>query len=195
MRVVRAADTRRTTKETRIRISILVDGKGEQAIDTPCKVLNHLLSSMAKFSSFDIKVQAKNLVEVDEHHLVEDVAICLGQAFDEALGNRIGIARFGFSVTPMDECLVLSSVDLSGRGGCYQKIGFRSARIGDLPTSLIPHFFKSFASNGRLTLHLGILRRGDDHHMAEALFKSLGLSIGAASRITRGDLPSTKGRL
>jgi len=195
MRIVRTADARRTTKETRIRISVLIGGKGEGAMDTPCKVLNHLLSSMAKFGSLDIKVQAENLVEVDEHHLVEDVAICLGQAFDEALGKRIGITRFGFAVTPMDECLVLSSVDLSGRGGCYQKISFRSARIGDLPTSLIPHFFRSFASNGRLTIHLGILRRGDDHHMAEALFKSLGLSIGAASRITSGDLPSTKGSL
>ena len=191
----RAAEAQRLTKETRTRASILIDGNGEQVMDTPCKVLNHLLSSTAKFSSFDIKVRARNLVEADEHHLVEDVAICLGQAFDEALGNRVGIARFGYSVTPMDECLVLTSVDLSGRGGCYQKVKFRSTRIGDLSTSLIPHFFRSFASNGRLTLHLGILRGGDDHHVAEALFKSLGLSIGAASRITRGDLPSTKGRL
>lgn len=191
----RAADVLRSTKETKINLSLLLDGEGEHAIDTPCKILNHLLSSTVKFGSFDLKVKARNLIEADEHHIVEDVAICFGQAFDKALGKRTGIARFGFAITPMDECLVLSSVDLSGRGGCYQRLGFRSTRIGDLSTSLIPHFFTSFASNGRLNLHLGIMRKGDDHHMAEALFKSVGLSLGAASRISRKGLPSTKGEL
>jgi imidazoleglycerol-phosphate dehydratase len=191
----RAAEIVRSTKETRIRASLLVDGGGEHSIDTPCKVLNHLLSSMAKFSSFDVEVKARNVIEVDEHHIVEDVAICLGQALDRALGQRIGLTRFGFAITPMDECLVLSSVDLSGRGGCYPRLGFRATRIGDLSTSLIPHFFTSFASNGRLNLHLGIMRKGDDHHMAEALFKSVGLSLFTASRISRKGPPSTKGEL
>jgi imidazoleglycerol phosphate dehydratase HisB len=185
----------RSTKETKIKASLLLDGEGKCRIDTPCNMFNHFLSSMVKFSLFDLDIEAKNTLKSDEHHLVEDVAICLGQTFDKALASRIGISRFGFSLTPMDECLVLSSVDLSGRGGCYQRLRFRSARIGDLSTSLIPHFFSSLAANGRFTMHLGVLRAGDEHHMAEALFKSAGLSLGNASRIVGRNVPSTKGVL
>jgi imidazoleglycerol phosphate dehydratase HisB len=191
----RNAEVQRSTKETTIRLSLLLDGRGRSLIDTPYTMFNHLLSSMVKFSSIDLSIKAREVTRSDEHHLVEDVAICLGQALDKALANRLGIARYGFAITPMDECLVLSSVDLSGRGGCYHKLPFRTPRMGDLPTSLVPHFFASFAINGRFTLHLGVLRRGDDHHMAEGLFKSVGLSFNYAFRVTRGDLPSTKGML
>ncbi|MGQ9514412.1 MAG: imidazoleglycerol-phosphate dehydratase [Thermoproteota archaeon] len=191
----RIAKVERFTNEVKVSIALNLDGKGKYRIDTPYKMFNHLLSSTARFSSFDLEVEAKNIMECNEHHLVEDVAICLGQSFDKALDKRTGISRFGFSITPMDECLVLSSVDLSGRGGCYQKLNFRSIRIGDLPTSLIPHFFSSFATNGRFTLHLGVIRGGDEHHVAEALFKSVGLSLGSASRVVGGEVPSTKGML
>jgi imidazoleglycerol-phosphate dehydratase len=191
----RRATVRRQTGETQVEISLNLDGRGQAEIDTGVGFLDHMLAALARHARFDLTVQASGDLQVDEHHTVEDVGITLGQALGQALGDRAGIARMGHAVVPMDEALALVAVDIGGRGYCVFDGQFDAPRIGQLGTSLIPHFFEALALEARMNLHARLLAGRDDHHRAEALFKALARALHQATRHdpTLGDqLPSTK---
>jgi imidazoleglycerol-phosphate dehydratase len=187
----------RETKETKIRVELDLDGVGETYIATGVGAMDHFLSHLALHGLFDLVVRAQGDLEVDEHHTVEDVALCLGKALDEALGERVGIVRMAHSYVPMDEALAFVVVDLSGRAYAVVEADFDTPRVGCLATSLIPHFLETLAYHARMNLHARVVYGRDDHHKAEALFKALGRALGAAVRIdpARGGVPSTKGVL
>lgn len=193
----RTAKIHRQTKETQVEVLLSLDGRGEYEVETGVGFLDHMLSHLALHGLFDLTVRAQGDLEVDEHHTVEDVAICLGKALDEALGERKGIVRMAHSYVPMDEALAFVAVDLSGRPYAVVEADFATSRVGGLATSLIPHFLETLAYHARMNLHARVLYGRDDHHKAEALFKALGRALGAAMRIdpARGGVPSTKGVL
>ena len=195
---IRSATLTRKTAETEIKLSLTVDGTGQADINTGLGFLDHMLHALARHARFDVKVRAKGDLHVDEHHTVEDVAIVLGRALAEALGDRTGITRMGQAIVPMDEALALVAVDLGGRGYFAFEGHFDSNRVGQVSTTLIPHFFESLAHEGRLNLHARLLAGLDDHHRAEALFKALARALDmAVKRDERldGQVPSTKGTL
>ncbi len=195
---MRTATIRRTTAETNLTLSLNLDGTGRANINTGVGFLDHMLRHVAVHGLFDLDVQASGDLEIDPHHTVEDVAIVLGQAFDEALGDRKGIVRMGAATVPMDEALAFVAVDLSGRPYAVVQAQWHTPAIGLLPTTLIPHFLESFAFNAKINLHARVEYGRDDHHQAEALFKALGRALDAATAIdTRraGSIPSTKGTL
>jgi imidazoleglycerol-phosphate dehydratase len=191
----RTATVRRKTGETEIEITLNLDGRGQGQVSTGVGFLDHMLSALARHARFDLTVQATGDLHVDEHHTVEDVAIALGQALGEALGDRAGITRMGHALVPMDEALALVAVDIGGRGYCVFDGHFDTPRIGQMGTSLVPHFFESLALEARMNLHARLLAGRDDHHRAEALFKALARALHQATRpdpTLGGDLPSTK---
>jgi imidazoleglycerol-phosphate dehydratase len=195
---IRFAEIRRTTNETDIAISLKLDGSGIYNIHTGVGFLDHMLSQIALHGLFDLQVQAQGDLQIDPHHTVEDVALALGQAFDQALGERKGIVRTAFAYAPMDETLARVVVDLSGRPYGLVQAEWHTPYINQVPTSLLPHFFESLAVTLRANLHAQVLYGRDDHHQAEALFKALARALDAAVRIDprRGQaLPSTKGAL
>ncbi len=186
----------RETKETKISVELDLDGKGSAKISTDLGMLDHLLEQVAKHGRFDLKIDAKGDLKVNEHHTVEDVAISLGQALSKALGTRQGIVRMGHAVVPMDEALAMVAVDIGGRGYAKVEASFTKDYIGELPTGLIKHFLESLALEARLNLHARLLSGEDDHHRAEAVFKALGRALDDATRIDErieGQVPSTKG--
>jgi imidazoleglycerol-phosphate dehydratase len=192
---VRTATVRRQTGETQVEITLNLDGRGRAEIDTGVGFLDHMLAALARHARDDLRVQASGDLQVDEHHTVEDVGITLGQALGQALGDRAGITRMGHAVVPMDEALALVAVDIGGRGYCVFDGQFDTPRIGQLGSSLIPHFFEALALEARMNLHARRLAGRDDHHRAEALFKALARALHQATRHdpTLGDqLPSTK---
>ena len=193
----RTATIHRQTKETQVEVVLSLDGRGDHEIATGVGFLDHMLSHLALHGLFDLKVHAQGDLEVDEHHTVEDVAICLGKALDEALGERAGIVRMAHSYVPMDEALAFVALDLSGRAYAVVEADFTTPRVGSLATSLIPHFLETLAYHARMNLHARVLYGRDDHHKAEALFKALGRALEAATRMEprRADVPSTKGVL
>jgi imidazoleglycerol-phosphate dehydratase len=194
----RTAIISRKTGETDIQISLNLDGSGQADIATGVGFLDHMLHALARHARFDLKVRAIGDLHIDEHHTVEDVGIVLGRALAEALGDRKSIVRMGHAIVPMDEALALVAVDLSGRGYFVFDGAFSTDRIGQLGTSLIPHFLESLAHEGRLNLHARLLSGVDDHHRAEALFKALARALDmAVQRDERlaGQIPSTKGTL
>ncbi|MBO3799665.1 MAG: imidazoleglycerol-phosphate dehydratase HisB [Candidatus Brockarchaeota archaeon] len=191
----RLVKVRRETLETIVELELDLDGRGEHKVETPYPVFNHLLGSMARFSSFDLRVNAANRVECDEHHLIEDVALALGEALNKALGDKAGINRFGYSLTPMDEVLVGVSIDMSGRPFFAHNMEFNQTVMGNLGVSMIPHFLRSFSNSSGLTLHVIVFRSGDAHHLSEAVFKALGLALKQAVSITGSGVPSEKGVL
>jgi imidazoleglycerol-phosphate dehydratase len=193
----RTARIHRQTKETQVEVALNLDGKGEYEIETGIPFLDHMLSHLALHGLLDLRVRAQGDLEVDEHHTVEDVAICLGKALDEALGERVGIVRMAHSHVPMDEALAFVTLDLGGRAYAVVEAEFATPRIGNLATSLIPHFLETLAYHARMNLHARVVYGRDDHHKAEALFKALGRALEAATRIEprRADVPSTKGVL
>ena len=193
----RTATIHRQTKETQVEVVFSLDGRGEYEIETGVGFLDHMLSHLALHGLFDLTVHAQGDLEVDEHHTVEDVAICLGKALDQALGEREGIVRMAHSYVPMDEALAFVALDLSGRAYTVVEADFAAPRVGSLATSLIPHFLETLAYHARMNLHARVLYGRDDHHKAEALFKALGRALEAATRIEprRADVPSTKGVL
>jgi len=194
----RSATIHRQTKETNVQITLGLDGTGEYEIDTGIGFLDHMLAHVAVHGLFDLTVQASGDLHVDPHHTVEDVALALGAAFDQALGDRAGIVRIGSATVPMDEALAFVAVDLSGRPYCVAEMDWTGPAVGGLPVTLIPHFFESFAVTARANVHTRVLYGRDDHHKAEALFKALGRALNAATRLDlrRGEtVPSTKGRL
>lgn len=187
----RTASIVRNTSETSIKIEIDLDGRGQWDTRTGIRFLDHMISHVAKHGVFDIKVAANG---PDQHHVVEDVAICLGQALNKALGEKRGIVRMAHAVVPMDEALVLVAVDIGGRG--YARIeATLGDKVEDLSSDLVRHFLESFAIEGRFNLHAKVLEGINDHHKVEALFKALGRALGAATRIDErlaGQIPSTK---
>jgi imidazoleglycerol-phosphate dehydratase len=185
----------RTTGETNISLELNIDGAGKWEIATGIHIFDHLLSALAKHGLFDIKILASG---DDQHHLVEDVAICLGQAVAQALGDKKGIVRMAEATVPMDDALATAIVDLSGRGYAVLDLPFAVNDMYGFPIDLIRHFLESFAFEARMNLHARILYGNNDHHKAEALFKALGRALDAATRIDpriAGELPTTKGFL
>ncbi len=185
----------RRTGETEVVINLVLDGAGRSKVNTGIGMLDHLLAQFARHARFDLELEARGDLEVDEHHTVEDVAICLGRAFREALGEGRGIFRMGHAIVPMDEALAFTAVDLSGRGYAKIEVHFGQEKLGQLPTNLIGHFLQSLAIEGRFNLHARVLYGVDDHHKAEALFKALGRAMDQAVGLDRrisGEVPSTK---
>ena len=192
----RSATVYRSTKETQITVTVTLDGTGETRIDTGVGFFDHLLNSLAHHAMFDIAVDATGDLVIDEHHTVEDVALVLGAAFAEALGDRTGIVRFGDATIPMDESIATAAVDVGGRPYAVIDVPFKGKRAGKMPLELIEHVFESYARAGGVTLN--IRGRGkNDHHLAEAAFKALGRSLRAATLIDprRTGAASTKGTL
>jgi len=195
---MREATITRTTKETEINLQLNLDGSGKAHIDTGLGFFDHMLSHVAMHGLFDLQLTARGDLEVDEHHTVEDCALALGQAFDQALGDRQGITRMGDSFVPMDEALAHIALDFSGRPYSVIQVEWRTPRVGGIATTLFPHVLESFAVTARCNLHARVLYGRDDHHKAEALFKGLGRALDEACQIDerRGvTIPSTKGAL
>ena len=194
----RTATISRRTGETDITLTLTVDGTGTAEMATGIGFLDHMLTLFAKHGLFDISVKAIGDLDVDEHHTAEDVCICLGQALDQALGDRRGIVRTAHSFVPMDEALGFVAVDLGGRPYCVVDAVFVTPRVGQLGTDLIAHLFESISVHARLNLHARILYGHNDHHKVEALFKAFGRALDAATCIDErlgGAVPSTKGTL
>ena len=191
----RQAAIERKTNETQITGTLVLDGTGKSEIDTGVGLLNHLLDSMVRFARFDLTLTCKGDLHVDDHHTAEDCALALGAALDEALGDRAGIARFGWALTPMDGSLARGAVDLSGRPYAAVELDLQRDKIGDLACENIAHVLHSLAIAARMTLHADTLRGDNDHHRAEAVFKALGLALRQAIAIDGGGVPSTKGVL
>jgi histidinol-phosphate/aromatic aminotransferase/cobyric acid decarboxylase-like protein/imidazoleglycerol phosphate dehydratase HisB len=193
----RRGTVRRSTRETTIDATWALDGRGESAVTTGIGFLDHMLTALAFHSLTDLRLVCTGDLWVDEHHTVEDVAIALGQALDQALGDRGGIRRYGDARAPLDEALCHATVDLGGRSGGAYALPLSGERVGGLPTSLVPHFFHSLSQSGRFAIHLEA-SGGDDHHIVEAAFKSLALALRqavAADPARAGALPSTKGAI
>ncbi len=193
----REARRHRRTAETEVTVFLRLDGQGTARVETGIGFLDHLLHHLAVHGLFDLEVQARGDLHIDPHHTVEDVAIVLGQALDEALGDRRGIVRMGHAWVPMDEVLAFVAVDLSGRPYAVLDLTFDAPAIGALPASLIPHFLETLAVHARMNLHARLLYGRDDHHRAEALFKALGRALDMAARLDprRQNIPSIKGTL
>jgi len=191
----RSAHVKRETPETNISLTLDLEGSGRYDVSTGIGMLDHLLEQLARHGLFDITVDAKGDIERDPHHLVEDVGLVLGQAFDQALGERRGITRFGHALAPMDDALALVAIDLSGRSHAAVEMTFDRELLGQLPTENITHLLEAFAREGRLNLHLRMLAGSDAHHVAEAAFKALARALSTAvcldERIA-GEVPSTK---
>ncbi len=192
----RNADLTRSTNETEIELSLSLDGKGMSNVETGIGFLDHMLNSFARHGRFDLDLTCEGDLEVDDHHTVEDCAICLGNAFDEALGDRTGIARFGSAFAPLDEALARSVVDLSGRPSPNICLQLERERIGGLSIENIPHLFRTLANRSVSSIHVDVVKGTNDHHRVEAAFKSLALALNAAVRETDDDRArSTKGTL
>ena len=188
----RLSTIKRETKETNIALELNIDGSGKWEMNTGIRTFDHLLAQLAQHGLFDIKISATGS---DQHHLVEDVAICLGRAFNEALGEKRGIIRMGDAAVPMDDALATVAVDIGGRGYTVLELPFTDNDMAGFLTDLIRHFLESFAVEARLNLHARIAYGVNDHHKAEALFKALGRALDTATRIDErisGELPSTK---
>ncbi|MBA7479600.1 Imidazoleglycerol-phosphate dehydratase [subsurface metagenome] len=188
----RLATVKRETKETNISLELNIDGSGKCEVNTGISMFDHLLEQVARHGVFDIKLSATG---DDQHHLVEDVAICLGKALGEALGEKQGIVRMANAVVPMDDALAMVAVDIGGRGYTVLELPFSENDMAGFPTDLVRHFLESFATEARLNLHVRVAYGVNDHHKAEALFKALGRTLDTATRIDEritGELPSTK---
>ena len=189
----RSSAIERKTSETNISLELNIDGSGQYEVNTGISMFDHLLSQVARHGVFDIKLTAAG---DDQHHLVEDVAICLGKALGEALGEKRGIVRMADATVPMDDALAMVAVDISGRGYTVLELPFTDNDMAGFPTDLIRHFLESFAIEARLNLHARVAYGTNDHHKAEALFKALGRALDMATIIDdriSGELPSTKG--
>ena len=195
---MRQSEISRKTGETDVQVRLELDGTGEYTIDTGVGFLNHMLELFARHGRFNLQVTCKGDTWVDDHHSTEDIGIALGQAFDKALGDRKGITRYGSMLLPMDESLIESAVDISGRGMLAYGLDIPTEKVGTFDTELVEDFFQAFAQNARCTLHIRQLAGRNSHHIIEGAFKSVARSLRAAVKIdpdTAGEIPSTKGVL
>jgi imidazoleglycerol-phosphate dehydratase len=191
----RKAKIARKTNETDIKLAINLDGTGSYEINTGIGFLDHMLCHLSKHGKIDMNLSAKGDLEVDQHHTVEDVAICLGQALTDALGDKKGITRYGNSSVPMEDALASVAIDLSGRPFCVYDVQYRTEKIGDFDVECVEELLRSFANSGKFNLHITVPHGTNSHHIAEAIFKALGQALGQAVKITGKDIPSTKGSL
>lgn len=195
---MRTAKIDRRTAETNIALTLNLDGSGKSEIQTGCGFLDHMLTLFAKHGRFDLTVTCKGDTHVDDHHTVEDIGICLGQAFSIALSDKKGIRRYGNMVLPMDEALILSAVDLSGRGYLGLALQIPTEKVGTFDTELVEEFFLAFIRNAQCTLHIRQLAGSNSHHIIEGTFKSVARSLKEAVAIDDAfadEIPSTKGVL
>lgn len=195
---MRTAQLRRTTAETDIFLTLNLDGKGDANVQTGCGFLDHMLTLFSKHGRFDLNVSCTGDTDVDDHHTVEDVGIVLGQAFKKALGEKRGISRYGDTVLPMDEALILSAVDCSGRSYLGYELPFETEKIGTFDTQLVEEFWFAFVRGAGCTLHIRKLAGHNSHHVAEGAFKSVARSLRQAVAVEEGaedEIPSTKGVL
>ncbi|MBI3940313.1 MAG: imidazoleglycerol-phosphate dehydratase HisB [Acidobacteria bacterium] len=193
----RAARIERKTRETEVMVELNLDGSGKSSVETGIGFLDHMLDLFAHHGSFDLSVSCKGDLHIDPHHSVEDIGICLGQAVAQALGEKRGIARYGFFYLPMDEALARAVIDLSGRSQFVYRVASRDGRMGDLPFELLEEFWRSFCTHGKMNLHIELLYGSNLHHIAEAIFKAVARALWQAARVNPGDdrIPSTKGDL
>lgn len=195
---MRTSEIKRTTAETDISLLLNLDGKGDSMIDTGCGFLDHMLTLFAKHGRFDLSVTCRGDVNVDYHHTVEDIGISLGKAFAFALGDKKGIVRYGSTILPMDESLIMTAVDISGRGYLGYELDIPTEKVGDLDTELIEEFWLGFIRNADMTLHIRQLAGTNSHHIIEGAFKSVARSLKTAVAIDeayKNEIPSTKGVL
>ncbi len=194
---MRRAEVKRKTKETDISIELNLDGSGKYEINTPVPFLNHMLGLMAYHGRFDLKLNAAGDIDVDFHHLIEDLGIVIGEAIKEALGEKKGIRRYGNAIIPMDESLAEVTIDLSGRPYLVYRVQNKRLRLRDLEVSLFEDFFRALSNNSLMNLHIRIHYGRDPHHMYEAIFKAFGRALREAASLEPGlkEAPSTKGRL
>ena len=193
----RIGRVQRRTTETDIEVELGLEGGSQLQIDTGIGFFDHMLTAFARHGLFDLKLKCRGDLQVDAHHTVEDVGICLGQALAQALGDKAGIQRFGHSYVPMDEALARAVVDLSGRPYLVFQAAFHGPQVGGLPVGLVREFMRALADQARMNLHLDLLRGSDDHHSIEALFKACGRALAQAVALRPGEqgIPSTKGVL
>ena len=193
----RSARIERRTTETQIELELCLDGSGQCRAETGIGFFDHMLNAFARHGLFDLDINCQGDLEIDAHHTVEDVGICLGQAITQAVGDKAGIERYGHAYVPMDEALARAAVDLSGRAYLVLEAAFNDEQVGELPVALVREFFYAVADQGRMNLHLDLIRAQNDHHGVEALFKAFARALDAASR--KSDrvqgIPSTKGAL
>ncbi len=195
---MRNAEIKRKTAETDISLTLNLDGSGQSQCRTGCGFLDHMLTLFARHGRFDLTVSCTGDTYIDYHHTAEDIGICLGQAFAQALCSKKGILRYGDTILPMDEALILSAVDISGRGGCYYDLQIPTQKVGDYDTELDQEFWIAFARNAGITLHLRQLAGRNSHHILEGAFKSTARSLRTAVQIDpnfANEIPSTKGML
>lgn len=195
---MRKASIRRKTKETDIELALNIDGSGRSRITSDIGFLSHMLETLAKHGLFDMNCRIKGDIHVDQHHTIEDVGIVLGEAFREALGDKRGLRRSGFSVFPMDEALVMTAIDISGRPYLRFEAELKSKKVGDFHTDTLEDFFQGFVSSLGATLHITVYCGRSDHHKIEAMFKSFARSLRIAcetEKRLRGGVPSTKGAI
>lgn len=195
---MRTSNISRKTAETDIKLKLNIDGKGQSNIDTGCGFFDHMLTLFAKHGGFDLDVYCKGDINVDYHHTVEDIGIALGQAFFEALGDKKGIYRYGDIILPMDEALILSAVDFSGRSYLGLDLKIRAKKVGDFDTELVEEFFIALTSNAKINLHVRQLAGKNSHHVIEGVFKAVARAFKNAVKIdidNRDSVPSTKGVL
>lgn len=195
---MRKAQIKRKTAETNIVLTINLDGTGDSKINSGCGFLDHMLTLFAKHGRFDLEVKCKGDVEVDFHHTTEDIAISLGQAINNALGDKKGITRYGSTILPMDEALILTAVDISGRSMLVKEFNIPATKVGDFDTELVEEFLQALVRNLNCTLHVRQLSGSNTHHIIEGLFKSLARSLKDAVKIDlafKDEVPSTKGVL
>ncbi len=195
---MRTSEINRTTNETDIRLSLTLDGKGTGTINSGCGFLDHMLTLFAKHGRFDLSVFCQGDTNVDDHHTVEDIAIALGTAFAAALGDKKGIERYGDTTLPMDEALVLSAVDISGRGMLCFDAEMPAEKVGDFDTELCEEFWQAFVREAKITLHIRLLSGKNTHHIIEGIFKSVARTLRKAVAVNADfadEIPSTKGVL
>lgn len=192
----RTATVKRQTNETDITCTLTLDGAGQAEIQTGIGFLDHLLTALVKHSRMDAQLKCEGDLHIDDHHTAEDCALVLGQALDEALGDRKGIRRFGSAYAPLDEALARAVIDLSGRPCSTVTLQLERETVGDLSCEMIPHVIRSLATTAHATIHVDVLKGDNDHHRAEAAFKALAISLRqAVTADSHGDVPSTKGVL
>ncbi len=194
----RSAEIERTTRETRIRLRLWLDGTGQADLQTGIPFLEHMLEQVVRHGALDLAIAAEGDLAIDDHHLVEDLGICLGRAYAAALGDKAGIVRYGHAYVPLDEALSRVVIDFSGRPGLHYAVTYPRARIGHFDVDLLREFFQGFVNHAPATLHIDCLRGDNAHHIAETLFKAFGRALRAATTIDPtlgGAMPSTKGCL
>ena len=191
----RIANIKRKTTETDINGKLLIDGTGKTDINTGIGFLDHMLTLFAFHGLFDLTLKAQGDLKVDTHHTNEDVAICLGQALCEAMGDKKGVARYGNSAVPMEDALANVALDLSGRPFCVYDVKYRTEKIGDFDVECVEELLRSFSNHGKFNLHITVPHGTNSHHIAEAIFKAVGQALAQAVKLTGGDIPSTKGSL